>query len=322
MKSEDQDHELSRPGLSIRIYHPDKTADYIPAPPVPLDSHDWLVTSAAYLSDKPVSSMAYYLYYYKQDGFSLWDNLVVKAGWVDLKIKVTGENLKQVKIYGQVQYLVFDSGDLKPGTKSFEKQIKVYPMGGYCVEVSDENAISCQFYPEDSKNSKIANNGISIMPRFAEEKIEQDGKLTCKFKAPEKKGEKTCLEFSVRSCTKAIRNLAGWSTGALKIKLNGKAVNPNRLIGREARFTRSNGRSGHIGSDSFIAFYSPWCFSIDAESPYCPVDVKDQNPFKYTLDISDLVKPGENILEFSNHARKYPKYKVNLYLSDAEIFTR
>jgi hypothetical protein len=323
MMSEEQDNSLQRPGPSIRAYHPDKTATYILSPPVPRESHDWIMTSCTSFSKKPANSILYYFCYYKQCGFSLWDDLVVKAGWVNLKIKVDGKNLKQVKVYGQLQHLIFESGALKAGTNSYKKQLKVYPMGGYCVEVTDASgAVSREFYPKDSKITKTANGGVSIMPRLKEEKIKQRAKLICKFQAPVSKDKKVCLNFNVRSCTKKINNLAGWSAGALKIKLNGKPVNPNRLIGRKVRFTRSNGRAGHIGTDSFLAFYSPWVFSIDTESPYCPVDVKDRNPFNYVLDITNLVQPGENVLEFSNNIKISPVSKVNLYLSDAEIFTK
>ena len=319
MKSEDQDNTLRRPGSAIMVRHTDNSTKYILSPPVPREQHDWILTSLTSFPKKPIKLLTYYFCYYKQYGFSMWDDLTVKAGWVNLKVKVTAKDLKRVRIYGQTQYLVFDSKELKNGTSSFAKDIKVYPMGGYCVETIDTSGIiSRKFYPEDSKNT----GKDSILPRFNEEQIVQGDKLTCEFKNPASGSEKVYLDFNVRSNNKNIRNIAGWSSGALKIKLNGKAVNPDRLVGRKVFFTRSNGKVGKVGKDSFIAFFSPWCFSIDTENPYCPVDIEGRNPFKYVLDISNLVKPGKNVLEFFNRIRKNPRYKSNVYISSAKVLKK
>ena len=323
MKSDGQDRTMMRPCASIQTFHPDKTNEYLRGPLLPLDSHDWLLSKKTFFLKKPLKLLRYCFCYYQQSGFSLWDALVVKVGWVKLNVKVAMKGLKRVKVYGELQYLVFDSGNLKPGTGSLEKSLNVYPMGGYCVEATDASGkITRKFYPKDSKNARTVNGGTSLMPHFNEEKIAQKDKLICEFKAPDSKDKKICLGFDVRSCAKNIKCVAGWSTNALKIKLNGKPVNPERLVGRKTTFTRSSGAVGNVGKDSFAAFYSPWSFSLDVDNPYCPVDVKDQNPFKYVVDITDLVKSGKNTIEFSNHARSVAGHKVDLYLSEAEVFTK
>jgi hypothetical protein len=320
MKSVEQDNSLTKPSAVIRVYHQDNSASYLTAPPLPNEAHDWLKTGATVFSDKPIKSILYYFCYYKQDGFSQWDDLVIKAGWVKLKVNITAQKLKQVKVYGQLQHLIFDSGILPAGTTNFTKELQVYPMGGYCVEtVNTANEVTRKFYPASSAPKNNKSGLVSLMPRFNEEQIKQGKTLKLTFNAPKTK-EQICLSFNIRAGCKT--DVAGWSNGALKIKLNGQAVNPERLIGRKQIFTRANGTTGRIGKDSFIAFYAPWCFNIDIENPYCPVDVKDHNPFKYTLDITNLLKPGANRLEFYNNARISPKFKVNLYLSDAVIFTQ
>ena len=95
----------------------------------------------------------------------------------------------------------------------------------------------------------------------------------------------------------------------MRVAVNGKRCGAKELIKPENKATTSSGSDLIFSrSNGYVLYYSNASYGISEDNHYCPVSLKDRNPFNFRLDITALVKPGQNTIAFSNNfAAKFPR---------------
>lgn len=297
----DTDNQMQKPGIAIQAYNEDKSSSYLQPLALPFEPHAWTGSADVTTLKKAITGLTFYLCYYNQTGESKWTDVVVKIGDVKLNVKVTGENIQQVRVLSALKGEIFNSGKLAAGTASFEKELEVGVGCAYYVEVKDASGKVCgKRYPENVDAPAPATaDSFPVFSRFNEEKIMPLQQEAFAFTLPALDGKEVYLELDARLNTTS-RQVAGY-TGGMTLALNGKTLGPERVIGREQFFTRVDGRKNRIFSrGGFVVFYSPWYFGLSEDNSYCPIDIPERNPFHFKLKVTDLVKAGENVLDIKN----------------------
>ena len=282
---------------------------------LPREEYDWAVFESVTQAPGDMRDISFYLCYYKQEGNQFYDDLYVQGGTTELNISVKGENLASIKVRHSVTGTVLSE---KITANAFSKTIKVPYFGSYTVEVTDKNGVqTSKLYPENVDANRSGENIIALTPG-KRVSIASGKPETFNLTLPaDLKGKKVFLEFSAR-CHQGSP-VAGY-TGMLKVSANGKVCRAAELVkplnrsqtanGGEMTFTRNNG---------YVLYYSNACYGISEDSGYCPVSLKDRNPFNFKLDITKLVKPGLNKIKLENTLPA--RMKKNIYVDNPVAVT-
>ena len=268
---------------------------YMPAVSLPREEYDWAVFEHVAKAPGDMRDISFYLCYYKQEGEQFFDDVYVQGGTTALNISVKGENLASIKVRHSVTGTILSE---KIQKNAFSKVIKVPYFGSYTVEVTDKNGVkTSKLYPENVDANRSGENLVQLTPgkrvSLASNKPE-----TFNVTLPENfNGKKVYLEFSAR-CHQTSP-VAGY-TGMLKVSVNNTFCRASELVKPQNRSkTASGGEMIFTRNTGYVVYYSNACYGISEDSNYCPVSLKDRNPFNFRLDITKLVK-DKTTVKFEN----------------------
>ena len=286
---------------------------YMPGVVLPREEYDWAVFESVTSAPGDMKDVSFYLCYYKQEGNQFFDDVYIQGGTTELKINVKGENLASIKVRHSVTGTILSEA-IKGN--AFSKTVKVPYFGSYTVEVTDKNGVQTgKLYPENVDANRSGKNIVPLTPgkriSLASKKAE-----IVKVELPaDLKGKKVFMEFTAR-CHQG-GPVAGY-TGMLKVAVNGKACLGAELIKPLKRSkTASGSEMTFVRNTGYVVYYSNACYNISEDSNYCPVSLKDRNPFNFQLDITKLVKPGMNTIKLENTLN--PRMKKNVYIDNPVV---
>jgi len=289
--------------------------NYLLTPTLPREDYDWAVFENVAKVPADVKNLTFYFCYYNQEGTQFFDDVYIQGGSTELKIDVKGENLQSIKVRHSVTGTILSQ---KIQNNAFSQTLKVPYFGSYTIEVTDKQGrMTAKLYPENVDANRSGANILQLTPgkRVA---IASGQPESFTFELPENvKDKKIFLEFSAR-CNQTTP-VAGY-TAMLRPSFNGKVCRAAELVKPLKRSeTASGGELLFARNNGYVVYYSNACYNISTESNYCPVSLPDRNPFNFKLDISKLVKPGQNTLKLENVLPA--RMKKTLYIDNLVLVT-
>ncbi|MBE6379455.1 MAG: hypothetical protein E7047_00815 [Lentisphaerae bacterium] len=287
------------------VYSDGTKPSYMRTPELPREDYDWTEFEMVNTIPHDLKTATFYLCYYKQEGEQWFDEVVFQGGSTELTLNVKGDDVKQVVVLHSQTGKILDE---KVADNSFSKTIKVPAFGSYEVIAIDSNGVrTSKLYPENvDVNTAVKNNNIplTLVKRML---IPFSKAETFNIELPaDIAGKKVYLDFTGR--IDQLTTMAGFTAG-VKIKVNSKQCGAKELIKPANKATTSSGSDLIFArSAGYVLYYSNASYNISEDNHYCPVTLKDRNPFNFRLDVTQLVKPGMNKIEFINpFAAKYPR---------------
>ncbi len=146
----------------------------------------------------------------------------------------------------------------------------------------------------------VASARSSQIPIFEKLSLERGEKKSFNFDAaPVPEGRRAVLAFQARLHSAKV---AGY-TYALRVKLNGKAVEGKRLRNKPLRAKSRGGRVFSLyAGERMATYYTPNFQAPDIHHQYGLLD--GVRPCLFELDVTDLLKKGGNQVEFLQAARE------------------
>lgn len=303
--------------LAIHLRYDDGSSSYVPVPALPDDDYDWLTVERVVKLSKNAISGTVYLCHYNQEGEQWFDDIVLLAGRTQLSLEVKSKvNLANVRLRSNQEALLYDSKKLPANSKDFTKVFDLPAYADYYVEVVDSNGKKWEkVFPENAEKNLLVSENILPLTSFNRLVLRPNTPEVFNLELAALAGKKAILNLSARL---ANDKLAGY-TGALKILVNGKLLGADELLKPKDLMVTSQGRETRFSTNrGYVTFYSPAYFGISVESVYCPVSEDDRNPFNYRLDITKLLKAGNNEISISSSASS-PKREVLMIVEKARI---
>jgi len=303
IKTDNITNEGGPVGISICAYFSDGSSLYLPIS-IPKAKYRWDEIKKKYQLEKELKGLTLYCLYYDQEGECYFDDIFLTIPEkTKMKYNVKGEDLKRIKIYGE-DGKIFDTGDLKKGTDEYNGEIEILGVGYYLFEVEDyKGNIYRKIYPEKKTET--------IVPMLDEEIIEIGEKRTYKFDF-KKEDKKYIIELKARLLSEKIS--FGGHSPALIIFVNGERIKIDRILDRKEKFTMADGRICSTGRDVFTVYYACGFYIHPEDNPYLPVDIPENDPYKFKFDITDLLKDGKNEIIIGNNSQI-----AKLVISDLKI---
>ena len=256
-----------------------------------------------------------YMCYYKQTGYTLYDNVEFRHGWAELDISVKGKGLQAIVVRNSVTGTVLKE---KINGSEYNKTVKVPAFGSNSVEVLDRTGeVTGKLYPENVDSNVAASD--KIIPLTPVKRVIVPAKTTESFTVamPAMAGKKAYLCFTARLNKKS--GIAGY-TNALKVKVNGKVLGMNNVVkpGKVIVLKGTPNKKANIanGSSNFIVFYSNVSAPIPQHNRYCPTSVENGNPFDFKLDVTKQLEEGLNTVDFQSGVflKETKLYLENLHI--------
>ena len=291
-------------GLSIRIMYVDNKVVYISPPCFSKGEHpEWTKATSIFIPKKDVKMIhTVSCFYNNQEGVVYFDDIFLAIGKTELTYKVSGTDIKNIKLYGEEEGLIEDSNILSRGIDSYTKTVKVGILGEYCVEVEDYAGNTYrEIYPKTKKQAET--KGIISLSRMQKEIIKSGKEDIYNVNLPDDiVNKKVILEFRAR--LHHTPRIYGYCAG-LKILLNNTELQMDRLMNRKKTFTLARGSIGNTYySGGFATYYSPDFACISEDNSFCPVDIPRCDPYSFKFDVSGLVKKGKNIITVRHNVSK------------------
>jgi hypothetical protein len=291
-------------GPSIQVRYIDDESKYLSGMGFQKGIYNW--EEIRFISEitKPIKSLTLYLTYYDQEGECYYDDVVLSAVKKEkVKYKIGGEEIKKVRIYSE-------DGLIKE-SEGCEGEEEILPVKNYYIEVENSKGNKyVKVFPEIKKEEK---GGELYITYLKEETIPVKGEKSYRFNIKKEEGKRYILNIKARLRTE---KLAG-HTNALEINLNGQAITVNRLVERNKNFTTTDGKVYDVGNQNFRIYYSPYFVIPPEDSSYFPVDIPDNDPYRFKFDITDILKDGENIILVMNRSPL-----KELVIGDCKIITK
>ena len=304
IKTDNITNEGGNVGVSICAYFSDGSSSYLPIS-IPKAKYRWDEIRQKYLLEKELKGLTLYCLYYNQEGESYYDDIFLTIPEkTKMKYNVKGDDLKRIKIYGE-DGKIFDTGDLKKGTSEYNGEIEVLGIGNYLFEVEDyKGDIYRKIYPEKKTET--------IVPMLDKEIIEIGERRIYRFDFKKEEDKKYIIELKARLSSEKIS--FGGHSSSLIIFVNGEKVKIERIIDRKEKFTMADGRICSTGNDIFTVYYAPGFYIHPEDNGYFPVDILENDPYKFKFDITDLLRDGKNEIMIVNSSQI-----AKLVISDLKI---
>ena len=296
-RNEEPDLERTgRGGLAIHAFYTDKKSSYLRAPTLPREDHDWTYVEGIFTAPKDMVDFSFYLTYYNQEGTQWFADPLVQAGTTKLQLDVTGAPLAKVVLRHSVTGTILSES---AKGNEFHREVTVPAFGSYCLEATGaDGKVVTRLYPENVDANVAASDAVIPLTPIKRLILKHLSKPeVIPFEAAVPAGKKAYLQFDARLMRD---NLAGY-TGGLRIAVNGTTLGAKQLVSPKPVFTTSKGRKANFVQNSgYVLFYAQACFGISVENSYCPVDVPGRNPFRFKIDVTDLLKAGRNEISLVN----------------------
>ena len=323
-KARDVNYEGGSYGTAVRVTYADDKLSYIPAPAWPKGRHDWLQVTKRVALKKDVKTILtlYGGCYYKQEGVAWFDDFFVGVGKSKLSVKVECPNIKRVKLYSLEQGLIKDSGDLPKGSGTHEFAEDVQLLDVYLVEVTDHAGKTYRkHHPEDAAVAgELPEGAIRVTRGLGQETIPNglSDEIPVAVPADRLKGKRVVLQLKARGRSERVSGC----NAMLGVLVNGAWLGKAHILERKNRFTFADGRDQSVmRGKGFTVYYSPDFSPIPQENGYCPVTLPNMDGYTFKFDVTQFVKPGQNMITLKNMDRQTEIPRI-LIVKDAQLMLK